>query len=146
MRSPISVLENLHKHALNEQYQYERLYRNLYNPQFYLLAYQNLYANKGSVTAGVDGKTLSGINLKRIDDLIKKLKDHSYKPLPARRHYIRKKSGNGLRPLGIPSADDKLVQEVTRMLLESIYEPTFQKTSHGFRPNRSCHTALYMVM
>lgn len=145
MRSPISVLENLHKHALNEQYRFERLYRNLYNPQFYLLAYQNLYANKGSLTAGVDGKTLSGINLKRIDDLIKKLKDHSYKPLPARRHYIPKKSGNGLRPLGIPSADDKLVQEVVRMLLESIYEPTFQRTSHGFRPNRSCHTALSQV-
>lgn len=145
MRNPIRVLENLHEHAQNEQYRFERLYRNLYNPQFYLLAYQNLYANKGSLTADVDGKTLNGVNLKRIETLINKLKDHSYKPLPARRQYIPKKSGNGLRPLGIPGADDKLVQEVVRMLLESIFEPNFEETSHGFRPNRSCHTALAQV-
>lgn len=145
MRSPQSVLENLQKHSLQEGYQYERLYRNLYNPQFYLLAYQNLYANKGSLTAGVDGKTLSGVSMERIYRLIDRIRNHSYQPLPARRQYIPKKSGNGLRPLGIPAADDKLVQEVVRMILESIYEPTFANTSHGFRPNRSCHTALSQV-
>ena len=47
-----------------------------------------------------------------------------------------------MRPLGIPSADDKLVQEVVRMILERIYEPLFKDSSHGFRPKRSCHTAL----
>lgn len=52
MRSPQTVLETLRKHAQKAHYQYERLYRNLYNPQLYLLAYQNLYANKGSTTAG----------------------------------------------------------------------------------------------
>ena len=55
MRSPQTVLETLRKHAQKAHYQYERLYRNLYNPQLYLLAYQNLYANKGSTTAGADG-------------------------------------------------------------------------------------------
>lgn len=142
MRSPQTVLETLRKHAQETQYQYERLYRNLYNPQFYLLAYQNLYANKGSMTPGADGKTISGMGMKRIEDLVKKIRDRSYQPHPARRQYISKKSGNGLRPLGIPSADDKLVQEAVRMILESIYEPNFSEQSHGFRPRRSCHTAL----
>ncbi len=145
MRSPSTVLENLQKHAEDKTYQYERLYRNLYNPQFYLLAYQNLYANKGSLTAGVDGTTLSGMNMERINRIIESLKDRSYQPNPAKRQYIPKKSGKGLRPLGIPSSDDKLVQEVVRIILESIYEPTFQNTSHGFRPNRSCHTALSQI-
>lgn len=145
MRSPQTVLETLRKHALEAHYQYERLYRNLYNPQLYLLAYQNLYANKGSMTAGADGATLSGMSLKRIESLIQKLRDRSYQPHPARRQYIPKKSGNGLRPLGIPAADDKLVQEAVRMILESIYEPTFQSTSHGFRPGKSCHTALSQI-
>ena len=103
MRSPQTVLETLRKHAQKAHYQYERLYRNLYNPQLYLLAYQNLYANKGSTTAGADGATLSGMSLKRIESLIKKLRDRSYQPHPARRQYIPKKSGNGLRPLGIPA-------------------------------------------
>ena len=145
MRSPQAVLETLRKHALETQYQYERLYRNLYNPQIYLLAYQNLYANKGSMTAGTDGQTISGMSMKRIEALIQKLRDRTYQPHPARRQYILKKSGKGLRPLGIPAADDKLVQEVIRMILESIYEPTFKNTSHGFRPNRSCHTALTQI-
>ena len=80
MRSPQAVLETLRKHAQETQYQYERLYRNLYNPQFYLLAYQNLYANKGSMTPGADGKTISGMGMKRIEDLVKKIRDRSYQP------------------------------------------------------------------
>lgn len=145
MRSPQTVLETLRKHAQEAHYQYERLYRNLYNPRLYLLAYQNLYANKGSMTAGADGATLSGMSLKRVEALIQRIRDRSYQPHPARRQYIPKKSGKGLRPLGIPAADDKLVQEAVRMILESIYEPIFQCTSHGFRPGKSCHTALSQI-
>lgn len=47
--------------------------------------------------------------------------------------------------MGIQSGNDKLVQEVVKMILESIYEPVFKKTSHGFRPNKSCQTALYQI-
>ncbi|HCA56121.1 MAG TPA: group II intron reverse transcriptase/maturase, partial [Ruminococcaceae bacterium] len=98
--------------------------RNLYNPEFYLLAYQNIAVSQGSMTAGTDKLTLDGMSMERIEKLIAKIKDHSYRPNPARRVYIAKKNSNKKRPLGIPSTDDKLIQEVVRMILEAIYEPT----------------------
>ena len=145
LRNPVFVLDSLQEKARTETYKFERLYRNLYNPEFYLLAYKNIAASKGSMTAGADKMTLDGMSMDRIERLIAKLKDHSYQPTPARREYIAKKNSKKKRPLGIPSTDDKLVQEIVRMLLEAIYEPTFSKHSHGFRPNRSCHTALTEV-
>ena len=81
----------------------------------------------------------------RIEKIITSLKDRSYQPNPARRVYISKKNSNKKRPLGIQSGNDKLVQEVVKMILESIYEPTFNNNSHGFRPNRSCQTALKQI-
>ncbi len=144
MRNPTIVLETLSEKSNDSSYKYERLYRNLYNREFYCLAYQNIYANVGSMTSGSDGDTIDGMSLKRFDKIIESMKDHSYQPKPARRTYIKKKNGK-LRPLGIPSTDDKLVQEVVRMILESIYEPTFSKYSHGFRPDKSCHTALSSI-
>jgi group II intron reverse transcriptase/maturase len=144
LRNPIAVLNSLKSKACNEGYHYERLYRNLYNTEFFLLAYQNIYAGPGNMTAGTDGKTIDGMGMDRINRLIQSLKDHSYRPNPARRIYIEKKNGKK-RPLGIPSFDDKLVQEVMRIILESIYEPTFSNLSHGFRPQRSCHTALLQL-
>ncbi len=84
------------------------------------------------------------MNMKRIDAIIESLKDESYQPKPSRRTYIPKKNGKK-RPLGIPSFDDKLLQEVIRMILEAIYEGSFEPSSHGFRQCRSCHTALISV-
>jgi group II intron reverse transcriptase/maturase len=110
----------------------------------YAVAYQKIYANEGNMTKGSDGLTIDGLSLNRIDSLIEALKNESYQPIPSRRAYIPKKDGKK-RPLGIPAFNDKLVQEVLRMTLESIYEGAFQDTSHGFRPNRSCHTALIQV-
>ncbi len=144
MRSPQNVLESLKSKATNANYHYQRLYRNLYNPEFYLLAYQRIQAKQGNMTAGTDGKTIDGMGMRRIENLIEKLRDYSYQPKPARRTYIPKANGK-MRPLGIPSFDDKLVQEVVRLILESIYEPTFCNASHGFRPKRSCHTALQHI-
>ena len=126
MRSPENVLESLKSKACNKSYKYERLYRNLYNPQFYLLAYQRIQAKPGNMTAGTDGKTIDGMGMARINALIEKMRDFSYQPNPARRTYIPKSNGK-MRPLGIPSFDDKLIQEVVRLILESIYEPTFSK-------------------
>ncbi|MGI6048505.1 MAG: reverse transcriptase domain-containing protein [Petrimonas sp.] len=146
MRSPERVLESLRSKACNKNYGYERLYRNLYNPEMFFQAYQNIYAKEGNMTEGTDGKTIDGMSIKRIEKLIASLKDYSYHPNPARRTYIAKNNNpKKKRPLGIPSFDDKLVQEVVRLILESIYEDTFSIHSHGFRPNRSCHTALVEV-
>ncbi|RJR14397.1 group II intron reverse transcriptase/maturase [Candidatus Parcubacteria bacterium] len=142
MRNPVWMLKSLEEKACDRDYRYERLYRNLYNPDFYLLAYQNIAKSQGSMTPGADGMTLDGMDEARINRIIASLKDHSYKPNPARREYIAKKNSTKKRPLGIPSTDDKLVQEIIRMILEAIYEPGFSKHSHGFRPKRSCHTAL----
>lgn len=98
------------------------------------------------MTAGVDGQTLDNMSIERIDALVERIKTQQYHPNPARREYIAKKNNSAKkRPLGIPSTEDKLVQEVARMLLEAIYEPTFAAQSHGFRPRRSCHTALLEV-
>ena len=145
MRNPTDVLNSLSDKSKNPGYKFERLYRNLYNPEFYMTAYQNIYANDGSMTPGMDGTTLDGMSSRRIDGIIASLKDRSYQPKPARRTYIAKKNSSKKRPLGIPSANDKLVQEVVRMILESIYEPNFSERSHGFRPHRSCHTALLQI-
>lgn len=146
MRNPTDVLNSLSDKSKNPEYRFQRLYRNLYNPDFYLLAYKNIYANGGSMTPGVNGITIDGMSSQRIAKLIEFLKDRSYQPNPARRTYIAKKNNPAKkRPLGIPSGDDKLVQEVIRMLLESIYEPNFSDASHGFRPQKSCHTALTKI-
>lgn len=145
MRNPIGVLKSLTEQSKDETYKFQRLYRNLYNPEFYYLAYKNIYANKGSMTIGVDGTNMDGMSDGRIEKLITSLKDHSYRPNPARREYISKKNSKKKRPLGIPSSNDKLVQEVVRMILESIFESNFKPTSHGFRPKRSCHTALKQI-
>ena len=145
MRNPTDVLASLTEKAKNESYRFQRLYRNLYNPEFYWLAYKNIYANNGSMTAGSDGTTIDGMGNERIAKIIQSLRDRSYQPKPARREYIAKENSKKKRPLGIQSGDDKLVQEVAKMILESMYEPIFRKSSHGFRPNRSCQTALMQV-
>lgn len=144
MRNPEYVLNSLIEHSKDANYKYERLYRLLYNQEMYLRAYQNIYAKEGNMTKGADGQTIDGMSLKRIDKIINSLKDESYQPHPAKRVYIPKKNGKK-RPLGIPSFEDKLLQEVVRMILEAIYENRFEETSHGFRPNKSCHTALIKV-
>jgi RNA-directed DNA polymerase len=106
-------------------------------------AYANIYANKGATTKGINSTTMDGFADDRVINLVKLLKEGKYYPKPCRRVYVPKAKGK--RPLGIPAGDDKLVQEVVRMLLEKIYEPIFSKDSHGFRPGKSCHTALESV-
>ena len=138
------VLKALSDHSQSSDYKYERLYRYLFSEEMFAVAYQRTYAKEGNMTPGTDGKTIDEMSLERIERLIVSLKDESYQPHPARRVYIPKKNGKK-RPLGIPSFEDKLVQEVVRLLLEAIYEGHFEGTSHGFRPHRSCHTALGMI-
>lgn len=118
-----------------------RVYRCLYNENLYLTAYSKIYRNQGALTPGTEDDTMDGMSLQRIRNLMMLLRHERYHPRPNRRTRAPKKSG-GTRPLGIPNGSEKLVQEVLRMVLEAYYEPHFRETSHGFRPERGCHTAL----
>jgi group II intron reverse transcriptase/maturase len=144
MRNPQKVLNSLTEHSKVSSYKFERLYRILFNAEMFYVAYERIYAKPGNMTAGSDGQTIDGMSLPRIEKLISSLKDETYQPQPSRRVYIPKKNRKK-RPLGIPAFNDKLVQEVVRTVLEAIYEGSFNYCSHGFRPNRSCHTALAQV-
>ncbi|GEP90710.1 group II intron reverse transcriptase/maturase [Chitinophaga terrae (ex Kim and Jung 2007)] len=141
MRNPQLVLNSLSRHSRDVNYKFERLYRILFNSEMFYVAYQKIYAKQGNMTQGADGKTIDDMSIERINQLVDSLKNETYQPFPSKRTYIPKRNGK-MRPLGIPSFDDKLVQEVIRMILEAIYEGQFEHSSHGFRSERSCHTAL----
>jgi group II intron reverse transcriptase/maturase len=143
MQSAETVLDVLRERGrrglpLNE------LYRQLFNPQLYLLAYGRIYSNKGAMTPGPDAETADGMTLGKIERIIDALRHERYRFKPVRRLYIPKNDGKQ-RPLGLPSWSDKLVGEVVRLLLEAYYEPQFSDHSHGYRPGRGCHTALREV-
>lgn len=144
MQSSEIVLYNLSKQAMKDGFEFDRLYRHLYNEDFYIKAYTKIYKNKGSATKGIDEETADGFGEEKIHGIIESLKDESYQPKPVRRIHIPKKNGD-TRSLGIPTFTDRLVQEVCRMIIEAIYEPKFSNHSHGFRPKRSCHTALVEI-
>jgi len=122
----------------------DELYRQLFNPQLYLLAYGRIYSNQGAMTPGADGEIVDGMSLGKIGRIIDALRHERFRFSPVRRVYIPKKNGSR-RPLGLPPWTGKLVGEVVRLLLEAYYEPQFSDRSHGFRPRRGCHTALSEV-
>lgn len=122
----------------------DELYRQMFNPQMYLLAYGRIYSNHGAMTPGVTQETADGMSLEKIDRIIDAMRHERYRFTPVRRIHIPKKNGKR-RPLGLPTWSDKLVGEVIRLLLEAYYEPQFSDRSHGFRPGRGCHTALREV-
>jgi len=130
------------KNLQNPEWINRNLYRQLYEPTLHILAYERLKSKPGNMTPGADGKTLDGYSLEDIQKTIDLLKAEQYWPKPVRRTYIPKKAKGKLRPLGIPSPRDKVIQECLRLILEAIYESGFHENSHGFCPGRSCHTAL----
>ena len=123
----------------------DKIYRLLYNRNFYLRAYGRLYSNQGAMTKGITAETVDGMSLARIDCIIEALRYERYRWTPVRRVNIPKPNGK-TRALAIPPWSDKLLQEVIRMILEAYYEPQFSDHSHGFRPSRGCHTALSEVV
>jgi group II intron reverse transcriptase/maturase len=144
MQSAAAVLEIIGKRG-ERGLPVERLYRQMFNPQLYLLAYGRIYANAGAMTPGVTGETVDGMSLAKIAAIIDVLRRERYRWQPVKRVYVPKKNGKR-RPLGLPTWSDKLVAEVVRLLLEAYYEPQFSDHSHGFRPRRGCHTALSEVV
>lgn len=105
-------------------------------------AFQNVAANQGA--PGPDRQSIAQVG-EHLDELLAKLSSRllagSYVPGEVRRVWIPK-AGGGQRGLGIPNVIDRVVQEAVRLVLEPIYEPTFHEASHGFRPGRSCQTAI----
>jgi group II intron reverse transcriptase/maturase len=145
----IKALEGISK-ASNSGARAKKLHKIMRaNEDLWFHAYARIQANRGAITPGVTGNTLDGFGRERVLALMTSLRDGTYRPAPVRRTYILKdptKPNGKKRPLGIPTGDDKLVQEVARILLEAIYELVFTDRSHGFRPGRSCHTALTQIV
>ena len=143
MRSADTILELIRERG-KKGLSLERVYKLLFNKDLYLMAYGKIYRNDGAMTHGITDETPDGMSLEKIDAIREALRYERYQWLPARRTYIPKnQTKNGKkRPLGMPVWSDKLVQEVIRLSLEAYYEPQFSDHSHGFRPERGCHTAL----
>lgn len=145
MKPTMEILTKLQENSKkNHDEVFTRLYRYLLRPDIYYVAYQHLYSNKGAGTKGITDDTADGFSEIYIENIIEALKNEMYQPKPVRRTYIKKSNGK-MRPLGLPVFTDKLIQEAIRMILEAIYEPIFSDYSHGFRPARSCHTALAQI-
>ena len=116
-------------------------------PKLMREAFKAVKRNRGA--AGVDQVSIEmyEANLdSNLDALMRRLKRRGqYRAKPLRRVHIPKGKGK-VRPLGIPAVGDRVAQEVIRRLLEPIWEPAFSERSHGFRPGRSCHTAIEQVL
>ena len=141
-------LERLRQLNTDKEWTNDHLYRLLYKEDLYILAYERIKSAPGNMTPGTDGKTLDGFSLHMIDEIIEEMRTEQFQFQPVRTVYIPKANGK-MRKLGIPSTRDKIVQEVIRMVLECIYDSPygayFHEASHGFRPTRSCHTALQEI-
>src|SRR6187431_1481582 len=138
-------LEYLRKANSNRQWINGELYRLMYRPDLYILAYERIKSRPGNMTPGTDGQTLDGFSLEAIHTIIQEMRSEQFQFKPARTSFIPKANGK-MRKLGIPCVRDKVVQEAMRLILEAIYDSPygayFHESSHGFRPNHSCHTAL----
>jgi len=127
-----------------DEFKISDIYTLMFNMEMYEAAYKKLKSNPGNMTPGIDRITLDGISKEVFQKIITSMKDESFQFKPGKRVNIPKANGK-MRPLTIAPPRDKIVQEVMRMILEVIFEPTFSENSHGFRPDRSCHTALRQV-
>jgi group II intron reverse transcriptase/maturase len=138
-------LERLRTLNSNRQWVNHDVYRLMYKEDLYILAYERIKSKPGNMTPGTDEETLDGFSLEAIREMIREMKTEQFRFKPVRQQFIPKPNGK-MRKLGIPCVRDKIVQEVIRLILEAIYDsprgPYFSDSSHGFRPQRSCHTAL----
>lgn len=125
-------------------YSSNNAYKLLFDPQIYKEAYERIKSKPGNMTPGVDRNTLDGFSNEKIYKIIEAMKSRGFKFQPSRRVMIPKKNGKH-RAISIPSPLDKVVQSAIHIILEKIYEPLFRDSSHGFRPNKSCHSALNTI-
>jgi len=128
----------------NPNYINKDIYRMFYTRDIYYIAYNAIKSNDGAETSGSDGTSHHGFCEEWVDDLISSMRDESYHPKPSRTTYIPKKNGK-MRKLSFPNGKDKIIQECVRLILDCIYEPSFSDLSHGYRPNRSIHSAIAQI-
>ncbi|WP_227158286.1 group II intron reverse transcriptase/maturase [Enterococcus faecium] len=134
--------DNLYQRSVENQ-NFKSLMKIIISDDNILLAYRNIKRNSGSLTAGIDGKTIKDIEkltTERYLDIVKK-RFKFYKPRKVKRTEIPKPNGK-TRPLGIPSIWDRVAQQCILQVLEPICEAKFNPHSHGFRPNRSAEHAI----
>jgi group II intron reverse transcriptase/maturase len=141
MRTAETILSIIHDRG-KRGLPLDDVYRQLYNPDLYLRAYSRIQGNDGATTPGITEETVDSMSQAKIANIIEAIRFERWRWTPVRREYIEKRNSIKKRPLGLPTWSDKLLQEVIRAILEAYYEPQFSEHSHGFRPNRGCHTAL----
>jgi group II intron reverse transcriptase/maturase len=138
-------LETLRRLNSNSEWVNQDLYRLMYKEDLYAIAYENIKSKLGNMTVGVDGKKSDPFPLTVIQKVTGEMKAEQYRFQSVKRKSMSTSSGK-VHGLDMSSVQDKMVQEVLRLILEAIYEsplqPYFLDDSHGFRPNRGCHTAL----
>lgn len=146
MNNVSEEMKHLHKLAKrNPSKRFDHLWELATDPAWLMQAWEEIRSNQGSMTAGIDSMIATDIDPERIQQLSERLKAGTYRPKPVRRVYIPKSNGK-MRPLGIPTLEDRIVLQALRMLMEPIFEADFYICSHGFRRNHSTHTALRDVV
>src|SRR5215472_18611399 len=112
-------LEHLRKLNSNRRWVNQDWYRLMYREDLYIIAYERIKSKPGNMTPGTDEATLDGFSLEEIHEIIRQMRTEQFRFKPVRTVYIPKPNGK-MRKLGIPCVGDKVVQEVMRMMLESI--------------------------
>src|SRR5260370_35433462 len=112
----------------------ERVYRQLFHRELYLIAYGKLYRNDGATAKGSTEETVDGMSLAKIDAIIAALRTERYRWTPVRRVYIEKKHSTKKRALGFPTCSAKLIQEVIRLILTGYLKDLFRDARSGFLP------------